>query len=207
MGSVHGLQIVHGVPIMLHEDDHIGSGKSQTQASNSRGQNEHLHWWVMVELIDDLKSLLGIEGAKKLFILNAKASKDLTADQLQTRAHLAKDQCPMRCFGSISLRYTAICVCHCCVVSERSLLLWRCSGGFCLFCRIPEGIRRDYFCLLKDLDKTKKFTRCRVVSHSLNRICRLFCLTSLFLWFFLREKIWHRLLYESWVIANFSVQN
>jgi len=57
MGSIHRLQVVHRVPVVLHEDDDVSSSQSQAQAADGRRQDQNANRWVVIELIDDLKAL------------------------------------------------------------------------------------------------------------------------------------------------------
>lgn len=34
MGAVHGLEISHGVPVMLQEDDNVSAGESEPEAGH-----------------------------------------------------------------------------------------------------------------------------------------------------------------------------
>ena len=77
----------------------------------------------MVKLIDNLKPLLRIKRAKKLFVLDTKAREDLIADELETGAHLAEDERPMRRFRSVRWRHTPIHVCHRRVIRQRCLMM------------------------------------------------------------------------------------
>ncbi|KAI6767175.1 hypothetical protein HG531_011535 [Fusarium graminearum] len=59
MGSVHGLEIFLGVPVMLDKDDRISTCQVQTETSNASGQQEHVVGRVAVELVDNVLSLVG----------------------------------------------------------------------------------------------------------------------------------------------------
>ena len=58
MRSVHCLQVVHGVPVVLGEDDNIGSRQIQAQSAHLGSQDEHSNRLVVVELVHDLVTVL-----------------------------------------------------------------------------------------------------------------------------------------------------
>ena len=63
VSPVHGLEILHRVPIVLHEDDGVGPGQIETQPPHGRGDQEQIHGDVVVELVHDSLSLSGRNGA------------------------------------------------------------------------------------------------------------------------------------------------
>ena len=77
----------------------------------------------MVELIDDLQSLLGAEGAQKLLVLDSEALENLIANKFEAGAHLAEYQRAMGRLGSVSLGYDPIGICHGSIVGQRGLML------------------------------------------------------------------------------------
>ena len=55
MRSVHGLEILHGVPVMLEEDDRVSARQVEAQTSDGRRQEEHVDRGIRVEPLDNRK--------------------------------------------------------------------------------------------------------------------------------------------------------
>lgn len=49
MGSIHGLQVPHGVPVMFHKHHGVCTSQVQTQTTNMCGQQQHINRWVIVK--------------------------------------------------------------------------------------------------------------------------------------------------------------
>lgn len=49
MGSIHGLQVPHRVPVVFHKHHSVCPGQVQTQTSNMCGQQQHVNRWVIVK--------------------------------------------------------------------------------------------------------------------------------------------------------------
>ena len=49
VGSVHGLQVPHGVPVVLHKHHGVCARQVQTQTSHMRGEEQHVYGRVIVE--------------------------------------------------------------------------------------------------------------------------------------------------------------
>lgn len=49
MRAVHGLEVLHGVPVVLHEDHRVCSGEVEAQAADGRGHHEAVDGRVAVE--------------------------------------------------------------------------------------------------------------------------------------------------------------
>ena len=61
MGAIHGLHIFLRIPIMLHEDDGIGTSQIKTQTTNACCEEEHIVARVAVESVDDVLTLVVVE--------------------------------------------------------------------------------------------------------------------------------------------------
>ena len=79
MSSIHSLQVVHRVPIVLHEDDNISASQCEAKATNSCCKDKNSDRAIVVELIDSLDSISRAMLAKQTQVLDAKAVKDLLA--------------------------------------------------------------------------------------------------------------------------------
>lgn len=91
MSSIHSLQVVHRVPIVLHEYDDISASQCKTKATDGGCENKDSDRAIVVELIDSLDSISRTMLAKQTQVLDAKAIKDLLAYEFHARAHLAED--------------------------------------------------------------------------------------------------------------------
>lgn len=49
MGTVHGLQIPHGVPVVFHKHHGVCTRQVQTQTPDMRGQQQHVDGGVVVK--------------------------------------------------------------------------------------------------------------------------------------------------------------
>jgi hypothetical protein len=43
MSPIHGLQILHGIPVMFQENDSVGSGKVKTKSTHTRRQQQDVN--------------------------------------------------------------------------------------------------------------------------------------------------------------------
>ena len=57
------LQVLHGVPVMLQEDDGISCSQVEPQAAHMGGQQQHLNGGVAVEALHYAETLLGLHTA------------------------------------------------------------------------------------------------------------------------------------------------
>ena len=62
-GGRPGLQVLHGVPVMLQEDDSVSCSEVEAQAPHMGSQQQHLNGGVAVEALHYTKSLLGLHTA------------------------------------------------------------------------------------------------------------------------------------------------
>lgn len=60
MSAVHGLKILHWVPIMLHKDDCVGARKCQAKSSNMSGKEKTVDARVGVERLNNGMALVRI---------------------------------------------------------------------------------------------------------------------------------------------------
>lgn len=49
VGSIHSLQIPHGVPVMLHKHHSVCSRQVETEAAHMGGQQQHIDGGVVVK--------------------------------------------------------------------------------------------------------------------------------------------------------------
>lgn len=49
MGTIHGLQVPHGVPVMFHKHHSVCTRQVQTQTPNMGRQQQHVNGWVIVK--------------------------------------------------------------------------------------------------------------------------------------------------------------
>lgn len=49
MCTIHGLQISHGVPVMLHKHHGVSASQVQTQTPDMGGQQQHVNGGVVVK--------------------------------------------------------------------------------------------------------------------------------------------------------------
>lgn len=59
---VHRLQVLHWIPIVLHEYNRISPCQIQSQTTHLRRQQQHVDRWIVVEPRDDRMSLSGRNG-------------------------------------------------------------------------------------------------------------------------------------------------
>ena len=61
MGSIHGLQVSHGVPVMFHKHHRVCTRQVQTQTSHVGGQQQHVNGGVVVksEILREIPNLDG----------------------------------------------------------------------------------------------------------------------------------------------------
>lgn len=49
MGTIHGLQVPHGIPVMFHKHHSVGTRQVQSQTTNMGGQQQYINGWVIVK--------------------------------------------------------------------------------------------------------------------------------------------------------------
>ncbi len=49
VSSIHGLQVSHGVPVMLHKHHSICSSQIQTQPTHMGSEQQNIYGWVIIE--------------------------------------------------------------------------------------------------------------------------------------------------------------
>lgn len=52
VGSIHGLQVPHGVPVMFHKHHRVCARQVQTQTADVGGQQQHVNGRVVVKSED-----------------------------------------------------------------------------------------------------------------------------------------------------------
>ena len=58
-----GLQVLHGVPVVLQEDDSVSCSQVQAQPAHMGGQQQHLNGGVAVKALHNAEPLLGLHTA------------------------------------------------------------------------------------------------------------------------------------------------
>lgn len=53
MSSIHGLQVFHGVPVMLHKHHGICSSQIQTQPSHMGSEQQNIYGRVVIEPVEE----------------------------------------------------------------------------------------------------------------------------------------------------------
>ena len=57
------LQVLHGVPVVLQEDDSVSCSQVQAQPAHMGGEQQHLNGGVTVEALHNTEALLGLHTA------------------------------------------------------------------------------------------------------------------------------------------------
>ena len=57
------LQVLHGVPVVLQEDDSVSCSQVQAQPAHMGGQQQHLNGGVAIEALHNSEALLGLHTA------------------------------------------------------------------------------------------------------------------------------------------------
>jgi len=60
MRSVHRLNVLHGVPVVLHENYRIGSRKRQSKATDMGREQKTINAWIRIERLHDSVSFVGL---------------------------------------------------------------------------------------------------------------------------------------------------
>ena len=53
VSAVHRLEILHRVPVVLEEDDRVGTGQVESETAHVSRQQQHIDAGVLVELVDN----------------------------------------------------------------------------------------------------------------------------------------------------------
>lgn len=93
--AVDGLEIFHGVPVMLSEEHSVSTGQSEAEPTYLGRQNEHANGLVAVETIHDLETLLGTVLGEELLVFDLESGEHLVNDELKHGAHLTEDESAM----------------------------------------------------------------------------------------------------------------
>ena len=120
MCTVHGLQILAWIPVVLDKDDRVRTGQVQTKATDMGREQEQIDTRIRIEQIHRVESIRGAHGTVQTQIAHVvHASEDregrerrmfdaassqrqqylpenLIDDHIDHHFHLAEDQCPMR---------------------------------------------------------------------------------------------------------------
>ena len=96
MRSVHSLEILHRVPIVLHEDHDVCTGQGQAEPAHSRSENKDTVRYVVVELVHDLHAVSRTSGALKCQMLDAELNEHFFDYNVLEGLHLAEYQRSMR---------------------------------------------------------------------------------------------------------------
>ena len=79
---------------MIHEDDGVRSSQVQTEASNARGQEEHVNARVIVERLNNGMTFPRVGGAVHAHVRHGghELRKEVPLDQVKHRSELAEDE-------------------------------------------------------------------------------------------------------------------
>lgn len=99
MRPVHGLQILHRIPIVLDEDDSISARQIETETADVRRKQEDVDRRVGIEGLDDAMALSRRCTAVHAHVRHARhvATQQLVFDEVEHLANLTKDEDAMRC--------------------------------------------------------------------------------------------------------------
>ena len=92
MGSVHSLQIVHGIPIVFEEHHDVGRRQIQSEAAHFRRQQQHIDCWIRIELRDNSAAIAGRNGSVDAQVGDTRWHQQLLLDDVQQSLQLSEDQ-------------------------------------------------------------------------------------------------------------------
>ena len=94
MRPIHSLQIFHGIPIMLDENDSVGTRQCQPQSSNVRREEQTIDTRIRVERLHDCVPLARVRTTVETHVRHGRhvRSEEVRLDDVQHLLHLAEDQ-------------------------------------------------------------------------------------------------------------------
>ena len=72
MSTVHGLQILHWIPVVFHEDNRIGARERQPKSSNVRREEKTVDTRVRVERLHNGMALVRIRAPIQTHVSNGR---------------------------------------------------------------------------------------------------------------------------------------
>lgn len=104
MRTVHGLQVLHRVPVVLDEDDRVRPGERETQPTDVCCQQEAVDTWVRVERLNDRVALLGVRPAVEPHVRHRRHMllEEVRLDNVEHLLHLAEDEHAMLREGAVA---------------------------------------------------------------------------------------------------------
>ena len=97
MCTVHRLEILHRVPVVLHEDDRVRAGEREAEPADMRREQEAVDARVRVERLHDRVSLVRVRRAVETHVRHRRhvLLEQVRLDDVQHLLHLAEDQHPV----------------------------------------------------------------------------------------------------------------
>lgn len=94
MGSVHSLQILHGIPVVFDENDRVRSRQRQAQSTNMGRQKQTINAWVRVEGLHDSMSLLRVGTSVQAHVRDRRhvVFEEVGLDDVDHLLHLTEDE-------------------------------------------------------------------------------------------------------------------
>jgi hypothetical protein len=94
VSAVHGLQIFHGVPVVLHEDHRVRCLQIEAQSSHSGGEQHAIDRDVVVEACHQLCALIGGHGAVESHVGDGGHVRleEVLFDNIEHGLHLTEDE-------------------------------------------------------------------------------------------------------------------
>lgn len=71
MRSIHGLGILHRIPVVVHEDYRVRSRQSQPKTANTGGQEQDINTGIVVERLHNIMPTHGLGRSVKAHIAHA----------------------------------------------------------------------------------------------------------------------------------------
>jgi hypothetical protein len=92
MSTVHGLQILHWIPVVFHEDNCIGAREGQPKPSNMGREEKAVDARVRVERLDNGMALVRIRAPIQTHVSNGRhvLLKKHILNNIQHLLHLTK---------------------------------------------------------------------------------------------------------------------
>jgi hypothetical protein len=94
MSPVHGLQILHGIPVVVDKDDGIGTCQIETETSDRSGQQEDIDARIGIVGLHNGMSLFRVDRTVHAHVCHGRhvLRKEGGLDQVEHWPHLTKDQ-------------------------------------------------------------------------------------------------------------------
>lgn len=94
MRTIHGLEVLHRVPVVFDEDDRVRPGERETQPTDMCRQQEAVDTRVRVERLHDRVALLGVRPAIEPHVRHRGhvLLEEVRLDDVEHLLHLAEDE-------------------------------------------------------------------------------------------------------------------